>query len=53
MLTQAPKGTKDVLPQDSYRFQTVEAVQRASLRWRGTVRCARPSLSIPNFFCAA
>ena len=28
MLTQAPKGTKDVLPQDSYRFQTVEAVQR-------------------------
>ena len=28
MLTQAPKGTKDVLPQDSYRFHAVEAVQR-------------------------
>lgn len=28
MLTQAPKGTKDVLPQESYRFQAVEAVER-------------------------
>ena len=28
MLTQAPRGTKDVLPQDSYRFQHVEAMER-------------------------
>ncbi|MBP3452605.1 MAG: histidine--tRNA ligase [Clostridia bacterium] len=28
MLTQAPRGTKDVLPQDSYRFQYVEAMER-------------------------
>ncbi|MBE5803438.1 MAG: histidine--tRNA ligase [Clostridiales bacterium] len=28
MLTQAPRGTKDVLPQDSYRFQYVEALER-------------------------
>ena len=28
MLTQAPKGTKDLLPQDSYRWQTVEALER-------------------------
>ncbi|MDL2318709.1 histidine--tRNA ligase [Eubacteriales bacterium OttesenSCG-928-A19] len=28
MLTQAPRGTKDVLPQDSYRWQAVEKVCR-------------------------
>ena len=28
MLTQAPKGTRDVLPQDSYRWQYVEAMMR-------------------------
>ena len=28
MLTQAPKGTKDLLPQDAYRFQAVEAVEK-------------------------
>lgn len=28
MLTQAPKGTKDLLPQDSYRWQAVEALER-------------------------
>ena len=28
MLTQAPRGTRDVLPQDSYRWQFVEAVCR-------------------------
>jgi len=28
MLTQAPKGTKDLLPQDSYRWQAVEAMER-------------------------
>ncbi len=28
MLTQAPRGTKDVLPQDSYRWQYVEAMER-------------------------
>ena len=28
MLTQAPRGTKDVLPQDSYRWQYVEARMR-------------------------
>ncbi len=28
MLTQAPRGTKDVLPQDSWRWQAAEAVMR-------------------------
>ena len=28
MLTQAPRGTKDVLPQDSWKWQAVEAVMR-------------------------
>ena len=28
MLTQAPRGTRDVLPQDSYRWQYVEAMMR-------------------------
>ena len=28
MLTQAPRGTKDVLPTDSYRWQHVEAHMR-------------------------
>ena len=28
MLTQAPRGTRDVLPQDSYRWQYVEARMR-------------------------
>ena len=28
MLTQAPKGTQDVLPQDSYRWQTIEDAMR-------------------------
>ncbi len=28
MLTQAPKGTQDVLPQDSYRWQTIEDTMR-------------------------
>ena len=28
MLTQAPKGTKDLLPQDAYRLQAVEAVEK-------------------------
>ena len=26
MLTQAPRGTKDVLPADSYRWQYVESL---------------------------
>ena len=30
MLTQAPKGTKDVLPQQSYRWQHLEAAMRAA-----------------------
>ena len=28
MLTQAPKGTRDMLPQDAYIWQTIEAVMR-------------------------
>ena len=28
MLTQAPKGTQDVLPQDSYRWQAIEENMR-------------------------
>lgn len=28
MLTQAPKGTKDLLPQDSYRWQAIENLER-------------------------
>ena len=34
MLTQAPKGTKDMLPQDAYQWQYVEAKMRAlAARW--------------------
>lgn len=35
MLTQAPKGTKDVLPQDSYRWQAVEKVFRETVSRAG------------------
>ena len=28
MLTQAPKGTRDMLPQDAYIWQAIEAVMR-------------------------
>ena len=30
MLTQAPRGTRDVLPEDSYRWQYVESKMRAA-----------------------
>ena len=34
MLTQAPKGTQDVLPQDSYRWQRIEdSVRVHPFRW--------------------
>ena len=34
MLTQAPKGTRDMLPQDAYMWQAVEAKMRAlAARW--------------------
>ena len=35
MLTQAPRGTKDVLPQDSYRWQAVEAKMREAAAMAG------------------
>ncbi len=35
MLTQAPKGTKDVLPQDSYLWQYIEAKMRAAAALAG------------------
>ena len=35
MLTQAPRGTKDVLPQDSYRWQHVEAKMREAAALAG------------------
>lgn len=35
MLTQAPRGTKDVLPQDSYRWQYVEAMERKAAAQAG------------------
>lgn len=35
MLTQAPRGTKDVLPQDSYRWQAVEAKMREAAALAG------------------
>ena len=30
MLTQAPRGTKDVLPAESYRWQALEAKMRGA-----------------------
>ena len=35
MLTQAPKGTQDVLPQASYRWQAVEGIMRQVCALRG------------------
>ena len=35
MLTQAPKGTQDVLPQMSYRWQAVEEIMRQVCAFRG------------------
>ena len=35
MLIQAPRGTKDVLPQDSYRWQAVEAKMRQAAAMAG------------------
>ena len=35
MLTQAPKGTRDVLPADSYRWQFIEKKMRAAAALAG------------------
>ena len=35
MLTQAPRGTKDVLPAESYRWQYLEAKMRAAAALAG------------------
>ncbi|MEG0767935.1 MAG: ATP phosphoribosyltransferase regulatory subunit, partial [Clostridia bacterium] len=35
MLTQAPRGTSDVLPADSYRWQVVETVMRREAAMAG------------------
>ncbi len=35
MLTQAPKGTQDVLPQDSYRWQQIEETMRRTCAMAG------------------
>lgn len=35
MFIQAPRGTKDVLPQDSYRWQVVEAKMRKAAALAG------------------
>ena len=35
MLTQAPKGTQDVLPQQSFRWQAVEEIMRQVCALRG------------------
>lgn len=35
LLTQAPKGTQDVLPQDSYRWQNAERIMRETCRKYG------------------
>ena len=32
LITQAPKGTKDLLPKDVYRWQHMEAVMRSVCR---------------------
>ena len=49
MLTQAPRGTKDVLPAESYRWQHLEAKMRAAAALAGyrEPRC----LNIQSFFC--
>ena len=35
MLTQAPRGTRDVLPADSYRWQFIESKMRAAAALAG------------------
>ena len=42
MLTQAPRGTRDVLPADSYRWQYLEAKMRAAAALiRPSIYCQR------------
>ena len=36
MLTQAPRGTRDVLPADSYRWQFIESRMRAAAAIAGS-----------------
>ena len=41
MLTQAPKGTQDVLPQDSYKWRFLERRIMEIAESYGSVRCCR------------
>ena len=50
MLTQAPRGTKDVLPADSYRWQYVEAKMRAAAAAAGYREARTPVFEHTELF---
>lgn len=53
MLTQAPRGTKDVLPQDSWKWQAVEAVMREIAARAGFREVRTPVFEHTELFCGA
>ena len=50
MLTQAPRGTKDVLPAESYRWQYLEAKMRAAAALAGYREVRTPVFEHPELF---
>ena len=50
MLIQKPKGTKDLLPNESYKWQYIEQVVKDILENYGYNEIRVPVLNIQNFF---
>ncbi|MDD3411679.1 MAG: ATP phosphoribosyltransferase regulatory subunit, partial [Eubacteriales bacterium] len=50
MLTRIPKGTKDVLPQESARWQAVEALMRQTARLAGYQEIRTPVFEHTELF---
>ena len=48
MAIQAPKGTKDVTPRESYKWQYIEKIARETCDNFGFSEIRTPSLSIPS-----
>ncbi len=53
LITKAPKGTRDMLPEEGNRWHHMENIMRAVCALYGYREVRIPSLSIPSFFCAA
>lgn len=50
VITQAPKGTKDVLPSEVYKWHELERIIRELAEDYGFTNCALPLSSIPSCF---